>query len=289
MNQYQLEKKQIIRGFDRAAPAYQQRAVLPRRVRELLLERLDYLQIEPRIIADMGAGTGAAAHELCRRYPDSGVFALDFSPGMIDQIDIGAANIKTICADALNTPLPDQSVDLLFSNLMLPWCHDLDSVLKEFARLMAPGGALSFSTFGPDTLLELRRAWRQVDESEHVHAFFDMHDVGDALARAGFAEPVMDVERFTLTYKTLPDLLLDLRHMGSLNALPGRRRSLLGRGQAARLQQAYESSREHEVLPATFEIIFAQAWAPVPSATVTLRSGETNFPLSKIGRRGKDE
>ncbi|MDH3647004.1 MAG: malonyl-ACP O-methyltransferase BioC [Gammaproteobacteria bacterium] len=285
MHQYRLEKTRVIKGFERAAAGYELAAVLPREVRTRLLERLDYLSLEPKIIVDMGAGTGVAARKLSERYPQAGIVALDISHAMVDCIGDENPQIKSLCADALGTPLPDQSVDLIFSNLMLPWCDDLDAMLAEFRRLIAPQGAISFSTFGPDTLVELRRAWQRADDFEHVHAFLDMHDIGDALMRAGFVEPVMDVERLTMTYACVSDLLLDLRRMGSFNALPGRRHGLTGNRTFRSLEQAYEAFREDGTLPATFEVIYGQAWGPMPGSGVLLDDGIAHVPIDKIGKR----
>ncbi|MDH3602997.1 MAG: malonyl-ACP O-methyltransferase BioC [Candidatus Tectomicrobia bacterium] len=284
METYRLEKARIIDGFERAAADYEKNAVLPREVRAHLLERLDYLALDPVVVLDLGAATGVSAASLSERYPRAGVIALDIAPGMVNRV-VEQPRIEPLCADASNIPLPDQSVDLIFSNLMLPWCDDLDAVLRESRRLIAPQGAFAFSTFGPDTLHELRRAWREVDSHEHVHAFFDMHDIGDALMRAGYAEPVIDVERFKLTYTRMSDLQRDLRHMGSLNALPGRRRGLVGAGAFRTVERGYESFREEGVLPATFEVIYGQAWGPQSGSGDAIDDGIARIPIDQIGRR----
>jgi malonyl-CoA O-methyltransferase len=166
---------------------------------------------------------------------------------------------------------------------MLPWCGSIETVLAEVRRVLKPGGVFAFTSFGPDTLCELRQAWRT--GSDHVHAFFDMHDVGDALVRAGFAEPVLDVERITLTYADTKTLLRDLKDSGSSNALPHRSRGLTGRAKFAQLATNYEPYRRDGKLPATYELIYGQAWQ-APSKTKVDSKGETRIPIDSLrGRR----
>jgi malonyl-CoA O-methyltransferase len=127
---------------------------------------------------------------------------------------------------------------------------------------------LSFTTLGPDTLRELRAAWMQAscrygDSHTRVSHFIDMHDIGDALVRAGFAAPVLDVERYTLTYTDVRRLAADLKAVGARNATIGRPKGLTGPRQFAAMKSAYEAYRVDGRLPATYEVVFGQAWAPV--------------------------
>jgi malonyl-CoA O-methyltransferase len=176
---------------------------------------------------------------------------------------------------------------MLFSSLMLQWCNDPDRVLRECRRVLRPGGVLHFSTLGPDTLIELRRSWQAADPVHaHVSRFIDMHDLGDALGRAGFAEPVLDVERITLTYDDARDLMRDLKAIGAHNATAGRARGLTGRQTLARMLAAYEGYRRDGKLPATYEVVFGQAWCPTgPLRSRGLPAGETVVPLSQLRRR----
>ena len=151
-------------------------------------------------------------------------------------------------------------MDLLFSNLALQWCLDLDQTFNEFRRVLKPGGLLMFTTFGPDTLRELRSCWSQVDGYTHVNNFFDMHDVGDALVRNSFAEPVMDMELLTMTYKDVPSLMRDLKTIGAHNVTQGRSRKLTGKGRLQRVNAAYEQYRSDGVLPVSYEVVYGHAW-----------------------------
>ncbi len=187
-----------------------------------------------------------------------------------------------ICGDLEALPLQSGSVDLLWSSLALQWCNDLDATFSGMRRVLAPNGLLMFSTFGPDTLKELRQAFSQVDGYSHVSRFQDMHDIGDALMRAGFAEPVMDMEHFTLTYDTASGLMRDLKALGAHNATRGRRQGLAGKSAWKRMEAAYEKLRQDGRLPATYEVIYGHAWAPNQ-----LPDGRQVVPMPSPRQRGK--
>ena len=265
---YALDPHQVRRSFDRAASSYDAAAVLHADVRANLLQRLDFMALQPQVVMDAGAGTGHASRELKRRYPKAVVIALDVSPGMLREAQRRQSwrrRFARVCADAARLPLADGSVDLILSNLMLQWCHP-DPVFAEFRRVLAPRGLLTFTSLGPDTLREFRTAWSAVDAGTHVHQFIDMHDVGDALVRAGFASPVLDVERYTLTYLDVRRAAADLKATGARNVTAGRPKGLTGRRKFARLQAAYEPFRQDGRLPATYEVVFAHAWTTAATA-----------------------
>jgi malonyl-CoA O-methyltransferase len=274
---YALDIPRVRRAFDRAAATYDTAAVLHAEVRDNLLQRLDLMALAPRVVVDAGAGTGRASAALKRRYPDALVVALDSSPRMLKAAgrqQTWLRRFARVCGDAERLPLADASVDLILSNLMLQWC-DPDPVFAEFRRVLAPRGLLTFTTLGPDTLKELRSAWRQVDSHTHVNRFIDMHDIGDALVRGGFAAPVLDVERFTLSYLDVGRVAADLKATGASNATLGGPKGLTGRGQFAALQRAYESFRQDGRLPATYEVVFGHAWTPGAAARRPGQDGST--------------
>ena len=282
---YALEPRRVRRAFDRAAKTYDGAAVLHAEVRENLLERLQLVTLVPRVVLDAGAGTGHGSRALQRRYPKALVVALDSSRQMLQMAGRQQSWLRPfvrVCGDAERLPLADGSVDLIVSNLLLQWCHP-DEVFAEFRRVLKPSGLLSFSAFGPDTLRELRSAWRQIDARSHVHRFIDMHDLGDALVRNGFAAPVLDVERFTLRYLDVRSVAADLKSTGAHNATAGRAKGLTGPRKFAAMQAAYENFREDGRLPATYEVVFAHAW--VPAHTVRRDPNEaTSVSLEEIKR-----
>jgi malonyl-CoA O-methyltransferase len=285
---FDIDLARVRRSFGRSAGAYDAAAVLQKRVRDELLERLDVVRLEPAVVLDLGAGTGHASLALKRRYRSSQVIALDLAEGMLREAGRRQTllrRFRRVCGNAAALPLRDASVDLVVSNLMLQWCNEPDAVFRECRRVLRPGGLLTFTTFGPDTLSELRRAWAAADGHTHVNRFIDMHDLGDALVRSGLAEPVMDVERYTLTYAEVRDLMRDLKAIGAHNANAGRPRGLTGKGALARMTAAYENLRHDGRLPATYEVVYGQAWCPVEAPRSKRTPGEIVVPVGRIGGR----
>lgn len=269
-NTFELDKAGVRAAFDAASTSYEAAAVLQARVAEELLSRLEPFDFRPAIILDLGAGTGRVSAQLRRRYRRSRVIALDLSPGMLREAHRHQRlwrRFERVCAEAARLPLQSASIDLVYSNLMLQWCEPVDEVLAEVRRVLRPEGFFVFSSFGTDTLRELRSAWAEADSYSHVNRFLDVRDLGDALMRAGLKEPVLDVDRTQLTYADGISLMRDLKALGARNATAGRPRSLLGRSRLQRVLSAYEAFRKDGRLPATYEIIYGAAWGEQPRAS----------------------
>ncbi len=286
-----LDRKEIRAAFERASDTYDVAAVLQREISDRLLERLDFIRLAPARVLDAGCGTGYSLAPLARRYRSASIIGLDMATGMLRQARrrggwwsrLGSRR-QYLAGDFGQLPFADASVDLVFSSLALQWCRP-EAVFAECRRVLRPGGLLIFSTFGPDTLKELRQAWSAVDGGAHVHGFIDMHDLGDQLVHAGFAEPVLDVERLTLTYENARDLLLDLKHLGAHNALATRHRGLTGKRRFSAFTAAYEQWRRDGRLPATYEVVYGQAWIPLGPRNQQYPGGGVGVPLSSIPRR----
>ena len=284
-DQFTLDKRRVRRSFDRAAATYDRVAVLQREVCDRMAERLQYIKFEPQTILDAGSGTGYGSRLLRGRYAKSRVIELDIAPAMLlasrsrqpawKRLLPFAAAGERVCADIESLPLRAGSVGMIWSNLAVQWCNDLEATFAGMRGVLESGGLLMFSTFGPDTLKELRQAFGALDGYAHVNRFLDMHDIGDALVRAGFAAPVMDMETVTLTYDDLAELMRDLKALGAHNANQGRGRGLLGKGAWQRLQQQYEALRRDGKLPATYEVIYGHAWKgekrPAPGEAQVIR------------------
>jgi malonyl-CoA O-methyltransferase len=288
-DEFFLDPRVVRRSFDRAAPTYESAAAVQREIRTRLLERLDIVRLVPGTVLDLGAGTGHASRELKRRYSSARVIALDLSLQMLRESARQQSFLRRfapVCADAHGLPLRTGSIDLVLSNLLLEWCHDPDAVFAEVARVLRPQGLFTFTTVGPDTLKELRELWRGLDEAPHVHRFIDMHDFGDALLRAGFAEPVMDTERLTVTYPSLNALLSDLRGSGARNIATGRRRGLTGRARGRTVLARSEALTRNGPLHIGVEVIHGHAWAPAERRP--RRAGdEVLVPLDALRSRRK--
>jgi malonyl-CoA O-methyltransferase len=282
-----LDRAAIRRHHDRASVCYDESAVLAARLRDEMIRRLDWIAFTPEAVLDLGCGTGHGAAALAARWPEARVTALDASPGMLREASRLAPGrrIEWLRADAEAMPLPDAGIDLVFSNLLLPWCEDIDAVFAEVARVLRPRGLFTFTTAGPDTLVELRAAWRAADEAPHVHPFTDMHDLGDGLVRAGFAEPVLDVSRYTLTYSDTRALMHELKATGAQNAASGRSRGLTGRRRFQIMEAAYEQFRSSGALPASVEAVFGQAWGATEAQRARQAGDEFAVPVDRIQRR----
>lgn len=277
---YWIDKARVRASFERAAHTYDAAAILQKNVREEMLNRLDFVTLNPHAILDAGCGTGHGSFALHKRFPQAHIISLDLAMGMLQQTYAQQPTLQRwmaqltgkknlVCADIEALPLADNSVDMVWSNLAIQWCNDLDQAFAEIKRVLKPNGLLMFSTFGPDTLKELRVASAQDDATTHVSRFIDMHDIGDAMTRAGFSAPVLDVEHFTLTYDDAKSVMRDLKSIGAHNATAGRARGLLGKGFFAQLAARYEQFRQQDgKLPATFEVVYGHAWAPEQRQTL---------------------
>ncbi|MDE2408111.1 MAG: malonyl-ACP O-methyltransferase BioC, partial [Xanthomonadaceae bacterium] len=261
-----------------------------------LLESLAYLddpalaRKPPQRILDLGCGTGSASRFLQKRWPKAEVLSMDLALPMLQHARRAsktwnpfAQAPRPLCADARRLPLAEGTLDVIFSNLCLQWVEDLEGVLNGFRRALKPQGLLLFSTFGPETLWELRGAFAQADAAPHVSAFVDTAGVGDALVNTGFFQPVVDRDEEVTHYPAMTDLMRELRDLGATNALASRRHTLTGRGRFAAAAHAYEGHRSAAGLPATWEVISAMAWAPEPGAPI--REGGADLvavPVSRI-------
>lgn len=308
-----FNRAHIQQHFDHAAVTYDEAAVLQKQVASHLDERLDLMTIQPKVILDLGAGTGILTQKITARYPKAQVYGVDLAFSMLQMAQqntqvapngllkkmahrLKPKTTQFINADAYQLPFADGSVDLLVSNLMIQWCDDLDAVFKEFRRVLRQEGVIIFTTFGPDTLKELRQAWSQTEPTEpteHVNTFIDMHDIGDALIRNGFGQPVMDVETFTLTYEKPIGVLKDLKAIGATNANQQRPKGLMGKHRFTQMLEHYESFRAKRAdnkIPASYEVVHGHAWAAeeVMKGPNRDRSGLVEISLDQFTKQTKN-
>jgi len=273
MNDFDIDKKAVRKAFSKAATRYDAAAVMQREICARMLERLDYIKQKPVNILDIGSGTGWGTRQLGERYPVAQIVALDIAMGMLQAArgtsswwnKLFAGNTRQyVCADMEALPVKTNSMDMVWSNLAMQWCNDLPGTLAELHRVLKVEGLLMFSTFGPDTLKEIRTAFQGVDGYNHLNRFADMHDIGDMLVSGGFGDPVMDMEYITLTYDDVKAVMQDLRSIGAHNATAGRATGMMGKNAWNRVLKNYEYLRRDGKLPATFEVIYGHAWKPQP-------------------------
>ncbi|MGE5089416.1 MAG: malonyl-ACP O-methyltransferase BioC [Candidatus Levyibacteriota bacterium] len=298
----EVDPRAVKRGFARAAATYDAAAALQREVGARMAQRLDYVKLAPAAILDAGCGTGEAIGELAARYPGARIVGVDIALPMLEAARERAAKRRSmldrllrsfargrahpaprfVCADIAALPIAAASIDLAWSNVALQWVNDLPHALAEFRRVLRVGGLLSFTTFGPDTLREIRTAFAGVDGGTHTNRFVDMHDIGDMLVHAGFADPVMDMERMTLTYDTPQAMLAELKAIGATNHTLGRPRGLTGRTRWSQVTARLEALRRDGRIPATFEVVYGHAWKGEPRTTP---EGHAIVKLQRPGRR----
>jgi len=251
-----------------------------------LIERLSPVKITPSWILDLGAATGHGSRQLARIFRKSRVVSFDVSGKMLRI----ARKKKPLLSkqtelqgDAMHIPLQTGSIDLVFANLILPWLSDLPDCLIEIVRILKKGGVFAFATLGPDSLAELRSAWSGDDEYDHVNHFPDMHDVGDALMRAGLRDPVLDIDHFAVTYRDNDSLYRDLTANGGRNSLGNRRKTLTGRGRFDSMEKALAARHKDGHLPLNLELVYGHTWGAGPR----LSAGEYYFEPTAITRRAQ--
>lgn len=276
-----LDRNAARHSFERAAASYDQHAVLQCEVASRLLERVAYHRLEPGVILDLGCGTGSGSRSLSSQFTHAQVIALDWSAAMLAQVGKGNASAQAsakgpvrLCADMHALPLAARSFDLVFSSLALQWSYDFPGLFSELRRVMRPGAMLIFTCYGPDTLFELKQAWQSVDEHQHVNAHPDMHDIGDELLAAGFQEPVMDVEHLILEYPDVVSLMRELKSIGEQNVASERERGLTGKKRFRGMLDAYEKFGRNDKYPASYEVIYGTAFAPVEGQPLRTQGGE---------------
>jgi malonyl-CoA O-methyltransferase len=259
--------RDIQRRFDRAAASFDDADFVHAVTREGLLARLEPLILEARSILDLGSATGSTGRLLRRRFRRAHIVSLDASHRMAIRALAGKGWLSrgsAVQADAGQLPFADGVFDLVVANQLLPWLPDPGAAFSEIARVLRPGGVFAFATLGPDSLQELRRAWAGIDDDPHVHAFADMHDIGDGIVRAGLADPVLDVDRLTVSYEDADRLFSDLARAGARNVRPDRPRGLTGRRRNAAMRRALFDAAGGERIVLDLELVYGHCWGAGP-------------------------
>ena len=279
-----LRTADVRRRFDRVAPVFEKADFVHRSTCEGLLERMAPLTVDPRVVLDVGCATGAGSRLLAKRFRKASVIGVDLSLGMLQAARKKRsrfAKVREVQAEAVQLPFADQGVDIVFANLLLPWIDDVDSFFAEVSRTLSENGVFAFASLGPDSFSAMRDAWAPDDAFAHVRSFPDMHDIGDALVRSGLAEPVLDVDRLTVTYDDAGALLEDVARSGSGNCLAGRRSSITGRRRFEAMLARLGGGR----IAMELELVFGHAWGRGARPP----AGEYRIEPGAIGRTRKSQ
>jgi malonyl-CoA O-methyltransferase len=280
-----LNTKHIRRRFERAANSFDDADFVHAATRHGLLCRLAPLLVEVKTVVDLGSATGAASRSLGKRFKAAHVISIDLAHGMLGKARSKKSWLSKSSfaqADARALPLPDESVDVVFSNLLLPCMGDPGPVFSEIARVLRKGGVFAFATLGPDSLQEISRAWRQVDSNVHVNRFPDMHDLGDGLVNAGLRDPVLDVDRLTVSYKSSDRLFADLTAVGARNSLEQRVKGLTGKQRFAKMVTALDNAAAGNNIALDLELVYGHCWGSGPK--IDPRNVEIDASRIKIRR-----
>ncbi|WP_339843696.1 malonyl-ACP O-methyltransferase BioC [uncultured Halopseudomonas sp.] len=260
MSDASIDKQRVADSFSRAAATYDQAAAFQRSAGSNLLAQLPP-QLEPLDIVDLGAGTGYFTRALAHRFA-APVAGLDLAEGMLrfarqcngPEHELLSRHPRWVVADAEALPLRPASQDLIFSSLALQWCPDLARAVAEARQALRPGGCLAFNTLVEGTLFELQRAWQAVDGFVHVNRFMPTDELHQILNASGFTHWRCEVETHVLRYAQLSELTRELKALGAHNINQGRPGGLTGRARLRALTQAYETFRQTEGLPATYQV-----------------------------------
>ena len=262
-----FNSKHIRRRFERAADSFDSADFVHAATRDGLLLRIEPLIVEASTVIDLGAATGAATRDLSKRFRPARVISVDIAHNMLQKARAKKAWLSKSSfaqATAKALPFPNESIDVVFSNMMLPWVDDLLPVFTEVARVLQKGGVFAFATLGPDSLQEVNRAWRLVDGGAHVNRFPDMHNLGDALVSAGLRDPVLDVDRLSVSYTSCGKLFRDLTAAGGRNALQQRASTLTGKHRFAAMVTALENAAIDGNIELDLELVYGHCWGAGP-------------------------
>lgn len=272
--------------FSMAAPHFDEHAAVVRELGQRLFERLDYVKLIPERILDLGTATGTSQLLLAKRYPQAQIIGVDSAYPMLIEASKKLSTHEhalMVQAHVERLPLVDASIDLIFANGLLPWVHDAPAFFQECRRLLKPQGLMLFNSLGPDSLIELRQAWRKQDNYDHINPFVDMHDVGDALLAAGLSDPALDTEHLSISYPSVESVLQELKALGSYLGYGKPKRGLTTKRQLAALEALAERDDSGR-FPVTLEVVYGLAWGSEISMRNQKRGNDILLPVSGIKR-----
>ena len=265
-----INKEYKRKSFNRAASTYDSYSVLQDLISDNLIDRLKIIKLSPLDILDFGCGTGRNGLKLKKQYKASKIINYDFSENMLTEArrkqkvffldKVNLSPYSYLCADIESIPLAENTIDLVWSSSSLQWCNDLPLVFSQIKKILKPGGLFIFSTFGPNTLVELREITESLFGEKKTNTFIDMHNIGDLLMSSGFSDPVLDAENFVMTYSHIQKLFMDIKSIGATNGNASQGKGLSGKSYINKIAEEYESYRSESLLPASYEVVYGHAW-----------------------------
>jgi malonyl-CoA O-methyltransferase len=280
-----LNPEHVRRRFNRVADQFDGADFVHATTRQGLLARLAPLLTEAKIVVDLGCATGTANQLLRKRFRGARIISVDFARRMLERArekKSWLSNAAFVQARAEALPFANESVDVIFSNQLLPWVNSPATVFSEVARVLRKGGVFAFATLGPDSFREIRHAWRQLDDYPHVNSFPDMHDLGDSLVSAGLRDPVLDVDRLCVDYGNADRLLADLAASGARNALASRRNALTGKHRYAAMLESLGNAASGGRITLDLELVYGHCWGAGPKMDpANYRIDASRIPLRR--------
>ncbi len=241
-------------------------AIVQKEVIKRLIDRMSLINILPSSIIDIGSGVGLSSEPLLKSYTESNLIMYDHSVDALKNSVIDEnERVNIVCGEFKSLPFENDSFDIVFSSSSLHWEDDINLSFSEIYKILKPGGLFFFSTYGPDTLTELRSAWESVDNRRHVNDFYDMHDIADLMLNLEFMDTVVDSERIIIKYDSVTHIQKDLKNIGShITKKQERSGSLYSKGKMEAMYREYENFRHQDgLLPVTYEVIYGHGWKKV--------------------------
>ena len=260
-----IDKEYKRKVFDRHAKTYDEYSSLQNKISDNLFKKLDLIEVRPSLILDLGCGTGRNGRILKEKYQNIRLINYDFSINMLqeakkNQHKILGTKSEFICGDIEELSFSENTFDVIWSTSSLQWCNNLSDIFKKAKVILKPGGLFIFSTFGPNTLFELRNITKKISNYQKTNNFIDALSITEKLINEGFIDPFVDSEEFCLSYKDISKLFLDLRKIGATSGFKNRNIGLSGKSFLKLIIDGYKEYSYDGIFPATYEAIYGYAW-----------------------------
>jgi len=260
-----IDKEYKRKVFDRHAKTYDEYSSLQNKISDNLFKKLDLIEVRKGLILDLGCGTGRNGGIMKEKYQNIRLINYDFSINMLqeakkNQTKVLGSKSEFTCGDIEELSFTENTFDVIWSTSSLQWCNNLSYIFKKLKLILKPGGLFIFSTFGPNTLFELKNVTKKISNYQKTNNFLDVFSIKDKLIREGFTNPVIDSEEFCLTYKNINKLFLDLRKIGATSGFKNKKNGLSGKSYLKLISDGYNEYSYDGIYPATYEAVYCYTW-----------------------------